>query len=103
MTLNAQQMDNTRNELHTNFVLSGLTKEQVASDLNISTTKLDNLFNLTQQSLDDPWILRNYLLEKVEEAGETPVPFTALGGDWHRHWFLNSRAIDKRQMTPGDY
>ncbi|ALF15470.1 DUF2316 family protein [Lactiplantibacillus plantarum] len=102
MSLNAQQMQATRDELQANFALTGLTKAQVADDLAISATKLDHLFDLTQQSLNDPWILRNYLIEKVEAGGKTPVPFTALSGDWHRHWFLNSVVIDRRKMSAGD-
>lgn len=103
MSLNPQQMADTKKELHENFIRSGLSKKKVATDLNISTSKLDHLFNLTQQSLEDPWILRNYLLEKVAENGETPVEFTALKGDWHQYWFLNSRLIDQLQMSSGDY
>ncbi|WP_155287294.1 DUF2316 family protein [Lacticaseibacillus zhaodongensis] len=103
MSLNPQQMQNTRNELQANFERTGLSKEQVASDLHISMAKLDRLFSLDQQSLNDPWILRNYLLEKVAANGQDPVPFTALSGDWHRHWFLNSDLIDNRQMSAGDY
>lgn len=102
MSLNAQQMQATRDELQANFALTGLTKAQVADDLGISSTKLDHLFDLTQQSLNDPWILRNYLIEKVEADGKTPVPFTALSGDWHRYWFLNSAVIDRREMSAGD-
>lgn len=102
MSLNPTQMKNTRKELKENFEISGLTKEQVASDLNISLEKLDHLFTLTQQSLSDPWILRNYLTEKVEEQGKTPVSYTALLGNWHQYWFLDTRAIDAQQMTPGD-
>ncbi|WP_048001036.1 DUF2316 family protein [Lactiplantibacillus herbarum] len=103
MSLNPQQMVATRQELQENFMLTGLSKEQVANDLQISMVKLERLFALTQQSLEDPWILRNYLIEKVEEAGQTPVPFTALRGDWHRHWFLNSNVIDRQAMSAGDY
>ncbi len=95
-------MQNTKDELQANFELTGLTAEQVAADLHISLTKLDHLMTLTQQSLNDPWILRNYLIEQVEATGQQPVPFTALRGDWHRHWFLNARAIDNRQMSAGD-
>ncbi|AYJ43235.1 DUF2316 family protein [Lactiplantibacillus pentosus] len=102
MSLNPQQMRATREELQVNFALTGLTKTQVATGLNISVTKLDHLFDLTQQSLEDPWILRNYLIDQVEAAGKTPVPFTALSGDWHRHWFLNSAVIDRREMSAGD-
>lgn len=102
MTLNPQQIKNTQNELEQNFELSGLTKDQVATDLHISLTKLDHLFTLTQSSLNDPWILRNYLIEKVEAQGKKPVPFTALVGDWHQYWFLNSNLIDARKMSAGD-
>lgn len=102
MSLNPQQVKNTINELHENFVRTGLTKAQVATDLHISLTKLDRLFTLTQSSLDDPWILRNYLIKKVKENGQEPVAFTALVGDWHQYWFLNSRAIDQRELTAGD-
>ena len=65
-------------------------------------TKLEKIFNLKQRTLEDNWILRNYLLEKVEKTGQQPVPFTALSGDWHRHWFLNSNLIDQQQMSKGD-
>lgn len=103
MSLNPQQILNTKNELQENFIRSGLTKVQIASDLQISQTKLDRLFNLTQQALEDPWILRNYLIEKVEENEQTPVEFTALKGDWHQYWFLDTGAIDRREMSAGDY
>lgn len=102
MTLSRQQLIATRQELRKNFELTGLSKYQVAADLRISVVKLDRLFDLTQQSLNDPWILRNYLIEKVTATGQQPVPFTALSGDWHRHWFLDSAAIDRQAMTSGD-
>lgn len=102
MSLNPQQVTNTINELQANFERSGLTKTQVATDLHISLTKLDRLMTLTQESLNDPWILRNYLIEKVTENGQQPVFFTALAGDWHQYWFLNSHAIDQRKITAGD-
>ncbi|KRN99283.1 DUF2316 family protein [Companilactobacillus kimchiensis] len=102
MTLNPQQITNTINELQENFELSGLTKQQVATDLNISLNKLDTIMNLNQESLNDPWIVRNYLIDKVRAKNQEPVPFTALAGDWHHYWFLNSRIIDKRKITAGD-
>jgi len=102
MSLNPQQMAATRQELQKNFELTGLSKQQVAKDLQISPVKLERLFELAQRSLEDPWILRNYLIAKVEAVGKTPIPFTALSGDWHRHWFLNSDVIDRQQMSAGD-
>lgn len=102
MSLNPLQIQHTKKELRKNFELTGLSKSEIASDLKISEVKLEKIFNLKQRRLEDPWILRNYLLEKVEETGQQPVPFTALAGDWHRHWFLDSNLIDQRQMSEGD-
>ncbi|MFT8424201.1 MAG: DUF2316 family protein [Liquorilactobacillus sp.] len=102
MSLSPQQIINTINELQENFNRSGLTKQQISTDLNISSTKLEHLLTLTQNSISDPWILRNYLIEKVRENGREPIPFTSLVGDYHRYWFLNSHAIDSREITPGD-
>lgn len=80
MSLNPLQMHNTKKELRKNFELTRLSKSEVATDLKISEVKL----------------------EKIEKAGQQPVPFTALSGDWHRHWFLNSNLIDQQQMSKGD-
>ncbi|GKT02726.1 DUF2316 family protein [Furfurilactobacillus entadae] len=103
MTLTAQQMTATENELQENFQRAGLTVAQVTEELGISTVKLGHIMHLTQRSYEDIWIMRNYLLKKVAENGATPVPFTALNGDWHRHWFLNSALIDAGKMTAGDF
>ncbi|WP_203627005.1 DUF2316 family protein [Lacticaseibacillus mingshuiensis] len=102
MSLTPEQKAATKHELAENFAKTGLTQAQVCADLRISAAKFDHIMTLTQTSLEDPWIMRNYLLEKVAAAGQTPLPFTALSGDWHRHWFLNSAAIDARQMSAGD-
>lgn len=102
MTLNPAQRTATEHELQENFQRAGLTVDQATSELGISAVKLSHIMHLTQRSYEDVWIVRNYLLEKVTEAGQTPVTFTALAGDWHRHWFLNSDIIDRRQLTAGD-
>ncbi|MGF1981820.1 DUF2316 family protein [Lactococcus taiwanensis] len=102
MSLNPLQIQHTKKELRKNFELTGLSKSEIASDLKISEVKLEKIFNLKQRRLEDPWILRNYLLEKVEKTGQQPLPFTALAGDWHRHWFLKANLIDQRQMSEGD-
>ena len=73
-------MHNTKKELRKNFELTRLSKSEVATDLKISEVKL----------------------EKIEKTGQQPAPFTALSGDWHRHWFLNSNLIDQQQMSKGD-
>ena len=64
-------MHNTKKELRKNFELTGLSKSEVANDLKISEVKLEKIFNLKQRTLEDTWILRNYLLEKVEKNRST--------------------------------
>ena len=63
MSLTLTQRNNTKKELQQNLALTGLSKEQVASDLNISVTKLDEILNLQVNSINNPWIVRNYLLK----------------------------------------
>lgn len=103
MSLNQTQIENTIKELRTNFELTGLTKEQVMADLNISALKFDNIMNLDQQALEDPWIMRNYLLKKVVAAGNEPIPFTALRGDYTKYSFLDSKIIDDGKISFGDF
>lgn len=64
-------MYNTKKELRKNFEITGLSKSEVATDLKISEGKLEKIFNLKQRALEDTWILRNYLLEKVEKSRPT--------------------------------
>ena len=103
MSLNAEQLLATKNELARNFELSGLTKQQICNELNISSIKFDRIMQLEQTALEDPWILKNFLVAHVITAGNQPVPFTALSGDYHRHWFLNSQTIEKAVMSLVDH
>ena len=103
MSLNSVQRYNTKMEFAQNIKLAGIEKVQIASDLGISMTKLDRILKLDQSSLNDPWILRNYLIKKIQKAGGEPAPFTALVGDWHDYWFLDSDIIDQGKITRGDF
>ena len=67
-------MHNTKKELRKNFELTGLSKSEIANDLKISEVKLEKIFNLKQRTLEDTWILRNYLLEKVEKQVNNLFP-----------------------------
>ncbi|MEG0373334.1 MAG: DUF2316 family protein [Enterococcus sp.] len=98
MSLNQQQMINTKNEFHKNFERSGLSLEQIAADLNTTADVIADTLALNVSRIEDPWVLKNYLEAVLEQLGITSVPFTALVGDYHRHWFLNSRRIDKKKI-----
>ncbi|HAA9449766.1 TPA_asm: DUF2316 domain-containing protein [Listeria monocytogenes] len=103
MTLSKEQIKATKSEFAENLALANLTIAEVAKELNTSEVKIERILNLKQRSLNDGWILRNYLLRKVAEVGKTPVPFTALGGDYHRYWFLDGEEIDSGILSIGNH
>lgn len=98
MSLTKKQEDDTRKELKENLDKSGVTIEQTAADLGTTPEYIEQLLRLEPRKLEDTWILKNYLLGKVEEAGKTPTKFTALGGNHRVIWFLDSRYIDGKRI-----
>ncbi|WP_353989590.1 DUF2316 family protein [Pediococcus argentinicus] len=103
MCLNPTERANTIKEFQENLKLSGLSVDEIADALNTTPSKITLILNLEQSALEDPWIVRNFLIQVIEQNGQTPVTFTALKGDWHNYWFLNSRVTDKQKVTNGDY
>lgn len=98
MSLNQQQTINTKNEFQENFERSGLSLEQIAADLNTTPDVIADTLALNVSRIEDPWVLKNYLEDALQQQGIAGIPFTALVGDYHRHWFLNSRRIDKKKI-----
>ncbi|MBC1289862.1 DUF2316 family protein [Listeria welshimeri] len=103
MTLSKDQIKATKSEFADNLALVNLSIKEVAKELNTSEKKIERVLNLKQRSLNDGWILRNYLLKKVVELEKVPVPFTALVGDYHEYWFLDGKQIDSGILSKGDY
>ena len=98
MSLSKKQEDDTRRELRENLARSGVDIAQAAADLGTTREYLERVMRLDERRLEDAWILRNYLIEKVREAGGTPTPFTALAADHHIIPFLNSAYIDGKKI-----
>ncbi|MBX8938115.1 DUF2316 family protein [Enterococcus gilvus] len=98
MSLTPQQVTNTKKELQENFKRTGLSLEQVAQDLHTTTDVIEDTLNLSVHYIEDPWVLKNYLEDQLDDHGITPYPFTALVGDYHRQWFLNSHRIDQKEI-----
>lgn len=95
MSLTLQQKNDTKRELQENLEKSGLTVRQVADALDTSEAYIRQLLRLEPVSHDHTWILRNYLYEKVKEAGKTPTEFTALRGSCRNYWFLDAAYIER--------
>ena len=98
MSLSKQQEDDTRRELRENYEKAGVNIHQVAVDLGTTEDYIIELLRLRPRRLEDTWILKNYLVEKVREAGKTPTRFTALAGDYHIIWFLDAGYIDRKKI-----
>ena len=98
MSLSAKQKDDTRRELKENFDLAGVSVQQVARDLGTTEEYIMQLMQLEPKRLEDTWILKNYLIEKIKKTGGTPIAFTALGGDYHVISFLNPEYIDGEKI-----
>jgi hypothetical protein len=99
MSLTMKQMDDTRRELRENFKKSGLTVQQIATDLATTPEYIEQLLRLEPRSYDHTWILRNYLYENVKKAGKTPTEFTALKGSHRNYWFLNADFIERGKIS----
>lgn len=103
MSLTSQQTIDTIAQLQENMRRASLSPTLIAEDFNVSPAKIERILHLEQSALEDPWILKVYLEEKLTQQGIVGVPFTALAGDYHQYWFLNSRKIDKMKLSRGDY
>ena len=93
MSLSYEEIENTKKELKSNFDKSGLTVEEIADKIKTTPEYVEDLFNLNPRRLEDTWILKNYLIEVLNEKSVEVTPFTALRGSCEDYWFLNSDYI----------
>ncbi|SFR67656.1 hypothetical protein SAMN05428970_0249 [Agromyces sp. CF514] len=79
MSLNEAEMRRTSTELVGNFELTGLSLDQVAADLGFTPTRVHHAMHLDGPTDPvDTWLLRDYLVQAVRDAGRDPIPFTIL-------------------------
>lgn len=98
MSLTREEQDNTIKEFKDNLDLIDKSIEEVANDLNTFPKYISDLLELRARRIEDPWILRNYLLDELKVNSIDPIPFTALKGDWHHYWFLDANYIDNGKI-----
>ncbi|MBC2317525.1 DUF2316 family protein [Listeria booriae] len=103
MSLTQQQVTDTIREFQQNLAISEWSVEQIAAELQTSSEKINRILHLEQHSIEDPWILKEFLEQQINKSGKTAVPLTALKGDYHQYWFLKAKKIDKMQLSKGDY
>lgn len=98
MSLTREQQENTIAELAENMRRLGVTAGDAAAALGSTPEYADQVVHLHARNLEDPWVVRNWLLALARERGVEPVPFTALVGDYHRYWFLDGAYIDRGRI-----
>lgn len=95
MTLSTQQKQDTIKELNENLCLASCSIEELVLALQTTPEKIKNILSLSITSLEEPWILKNYLIKQIIKQKKQPYPFTALAGDYHDYWFLDTKRIEQ--------
>lgn len=99
MSLTREQQQNTIDEFAENMRKLDVTAADIAASLGSSPSYVDQVVHLHARNLEDPWVVRNWLIERGRERGIELEPFTALTGDWHRYWFLDGGYIDRGRLA----
>ncbi|MFB7141314.1 DUF2316 family protein [Gottfriedia sp. NPDC056225] len=99
MSLTQKQVEDTIREFELNLKMTELSLNQIADDLNTSVDSIKQTLHLQTHVIEDPWILKNYLVEHIEALGKKPISFSALSGDYRRYWFLNSKIIGEKKIS----
>ncbi|MCS9997225.1 DUF2316 family protein [Weissella confusa] len=82
-----------------NLTLSHLTIENVAADLNTFVQKINQILEPDHVVPEDPWILKEYLSNKLQNQGITDYPNSKLVGDFRDYWFLDTTKIGNQQLS----
>ena len=98
MTLTDAQTKRTSEELKSNFKKTGLTVEEVARDLKTTPEYIEDLLELNPRRIEDPWILRNYLIDVLTEKSIEITPFSVLRVKSEKVWFLDSNYINNGEI-----
>ena len=98
MSLNPEEQAATKYELNENKKISGLSNELIAQDLNTTPDYVEDIFDLTVSRIEDPWIMRNYLNQKITENGDTPYPYSKLMGNPRHYFFLDNHYIENGKI-----
>lgn len=99
MSLNKEEKINTINELHANFELLNQSSSKIATKLNTTEGKINQILDLKIDQLEDPWILLTFMNEELIKESKTPIKYTKLSGDYHKLFFLNSYLIDNKIIS----
>ena len=99
MVLTGDEAAATKQELQGNFDLSGITLEMAAVDLKSTPEHIQDVMNLKNCRIEEPWVLRNYLIKIILLQEKEPYSFSKLIGNPKRFKFLNNQFIDRGELA----
>ncbi len=99
MSLKIIERRNTRREFVRNIQLIGQTTAVVAEDLKISEQQLIEIINLKGSKIEDPWIVRNYIIDYASKKNMHLIPFSKLKGEASDYFFLDLKYIQNGQIN----
>ena len=98
MSLTFAQQEATKKELKESMALVNMTAQDIANALLVDEQVVLNVLELKGKAIESPWILKEFLQEEARNQGKEPIAFTALTGDYHHYWFLNSKIIEQKKI-----
>lgn len=99
MVLTSDEAAAVKDELQGNFDLSGITLKMAAIDLKTTPEHIQDVLNLKNCRREEPWVLRNYLIQIVLLQEKEPYAFSKLIGNPKRFGFLNNQFIEKGELN----
>lgn len=70
MSLTYSQQKATIREFQEAVMRSNLTIQEIAGDFKTSQKRIDAILNLQPLGIEEPWILKEYLNEKITDQGQ---------------------------------
>ncbi len=99
MSLNIKERKETINEFKENLKLCNLTVQDIAEALQITDLKVEEIINLQGSRIEDPWIIRNFILDYSKSNNIDIKPFSKLKGNYEDYYFLNTEYIRKGKIS----
>lgn len=99
MSLNKQQKVDAIAEFDRAFAQLGVSSADAARALDTTPARIEQVARLRSRRIEEPWVLRNYLIGVAREAHVAVPRFSVLAGDFHRYWFLDAGFIERASLA----
>ncbi len=99
MSLNITERKQTIIEFNGNMQIANLTVNDLALHFQVSDSKINAIINLEDSCIENPWIIREYLIARIIETNKILFPFSKMNGSYTSYWFLDKAYISTMAIT----